>query len=689
MSRFEALGRLELAMENMKVKFSTIAFFETRTQLETLLNFQQQSGEELKYIAVTAEADFAAQIAGLSYQTVEEFYSDPDLMEMGVKNFDRVQQFCDRYDVLLREEVNDWPEAGWVSASDSLFVLKGIFDSLLHRSVNVQSVFRALRPKRIICFKFPLSTDQEVFELPQPNLFLTSRLIPHVCEVVGCEIIWVPMKIDFIDGKRSFMGRWRGVARLTRLWSFLEWGKWKITAWASWPERPIHMDSHLQGQPTLVYGGVLDDTEALRAYWKQQRLGRILDLEEVFPVPRPREGLSLALKRVWEKVKSDPELRSYFALSGVDLFPLVESRFRFFTLHTMGELISLGTVASEASQRIKEGVILICGSQGSHRVIAKAARAAGVPTMTQHYGEFFGYADWPMVEHEDLAEVDYFWCYGLGSQRHLEQPSQSAHLRSGAKRATPVAIGSPWLDTLVANQRLGERGLQNPKVAGQRTRRVMYVFGALYGDRRYFSYHMYPDIWYWHMQRDVIKTVVGCPEIHLIIKPPPRGRQPEALNPLLDWIGTNKIRNCEVIHDKMFSEVLDLADVFIIDTHGTSLLQALSTVKPVLVYIDSRWVHFDKRAMLLLCKRAIVSQTPEAFLQDIANFLKRPDWTLPLPVNDSFLRAYGTYLNDRHSVERAAQMLLKLSRQSKAPLSSLDLQYIPTSGHKGNDRASA
>jgi hypothetical protein len=665
---------------------STVAFFENQAQLGALLDYRTQSGAETSLIAVTAEADYAAEKAGLVYRTIEEFYSDVDLMERGILNFDRVQKFCDRYDILLREELSNFAEVERISCHYYTFALKGIFDSLLHRSVAVQAVFEKLLPTHVVCFDLSSLNTKEWFGLPEPTVFLASRLIPLVAHATGCQITWLSMIPFAASDKRQsqvgFTKRVQGFVGRTPLWQLLRWGKHTITTLRALLGGFGDMGSPNWKGPTLIYGAELDDAEALRAYWRRHGVGKLLSFGELFPPRRPGKANYVSLRRLWDKLGNDAELRSYFVFDGVDQFSLVESSFRFFTVYVMAELIAFAESAFRAFERVQRGVILMCGSQGTNRLVAKAAHAAGVPVVTQHYGEFFGYADWPMIEHEDLIEVDYFWCYGSGSEHHLQRPSRSAHLPLGTKRARPVAVGSPWLDELVANQRRKESGLQDRGTTSHKSRRVMYVFGALYGDRRYFSYHMYPDIWYWHLQRDVIKTCAGFPDVRLLVKPPPRGRQPEAQNPLFDWIAQNGISSCEVIHDKMFAETLDLADAFIIDTLGTALLQALATVKPVLVYVDSAWIRFDRRAMVLLRKRAIVSETREQFLSTIVHFLKQPSWTVTLPINDEFLRAHGTHLNDGQSVERAAELLVRLCEQSKVRLSVKDSEFMVTSGKR-------
>jgi len=91
------------------------------------------------------------------------------------------------------------------------------------------------------------------------------------------------------------------------------------------------------------------------------------------------------------------------------------------------------------------------------------------------------------------------------------------------------------------------------------------------------------------------------------------------------------------------------------------LLEALTTAKLIITFVDSRWVRLDPAAAALLRKRMILSASGERFLRDIAAMLSQADWSLPEPVNDEFLMEYGTYLNDGHSAERAVNLLRELA----------------------------
>ena len=113
-----------------------------------------------------------------------------------------------------------------------------------------------------------------------------------------------------------------------------------------------------------------------------------------------------------------------------------------------------------------------------------------------------------------------------------------------------------------------------------------------------------------------------------------------------------------------FRDFLHDADLFIMDHPSTTLVQALTTNKKIILYADRTFLRFDPHALELVKKRAVFSETREHFFKDMERVLGKDDWALPEPVNDEFLRGYGTYLNDGQSAERAVQTLIDLARKS-------------------------
>jgi hypothetical protein len=304
-----------------------------------------------------------------------------------------------------------------------------------------------------------------------------------------------------------------------------------------------------------------------------------------------------------------------------------------------------------------------------------------VPFVSHHYGGFIGYSLLPMHERFDLAECDYFLCGGDGAAATLACPSPLARWRDGVKRAAPVPVGSPWMDTLVESA----RG-QCPE-AGPGTRpRVMIILSALVGDNRYLGYVYPPEIGYWRFTRRLVGTLAAERDLTVVVKPPLRNRYAQLRSPLFDWLAGQDLPNVEVMEDVALKDCLNAADAFIVDSPSTPLLHVVATNKPVLAYIDGTVYRLVPLARELLARRAaLLAETESEFFDGLQRFLQRPQWSRG-PVDDAFLRQFCTYGGDGRSAERCANFLREVSEGHALGDSGL---RVPTSPEARGTRSSA
>jgi hypothetical protein len=261
-----------------------------------------------------------------------------------------------------------------------------------------------------------------------------------------------------------------------------------------------------------------------------------------------------------------------------------------------------------------------------------AARGAGVPTAVHQHGGFLGYPEVPAARIHELACSDAYLAYGEGVTRWIETQRVSVD---------PVAVGSSALDSL--------RG-----AARTDARTVVYAPTMLMGDARYFSRHIYPDIWYWRLQRIVVERCARLAPERVLVKLPPA--EP-AQSPLARWIADREFPNVDVVRDVAFADVVADAGLVVLDSPATTLLQALAAGVPVVAFADSQWMTFHADAVEQLRRTASFSTDVEAFLEEVERAIAAP----PQPDDHTFLREYGTHLDDGRSAQRAAAALETLA----------------------------
>ena len=159
-------------------------------------------------------------------------------------------------------------------------------------------------------------------------------------------------------------------------------------------------------------------------------------------------------------------------------------------------------------------------------------------------------------------------------------------------------------------------------------------------------------------------SLIFFPGIRLLYKD--FGSTNHLWNPIPDCI-RREIPNGKVILAPSLSQLVWAVDAIILDHALTALGEALLTRKRIIVYDGGQPTSelVPPESKVLLRKRAIVGDTPDEFVNQVRSFLEAGDFSEVSEPDDEFLCAYGTYLNDGRSAERAAEVILEITRASK------------------------
>jgi hypothetical protein len=185
-----------------------------------------------------------------------------------------------------------------------------------------------------------------------------------------------------------------------------------------------------------------------------------------------------------------------------------------------------------------------------------------------------------------------------------------------------------------------------------------------HGHERYLTPGLLDDdVSYLELQQRILGIFADFPQVRLVYKEFVGGDH--TYNPIPDYL-RQKLPDALVIRDIPVVSLIWAVDGIICDYPGTALLQALLTSKPVLAYIDNRLFRTFPEAQALLRKRAWLADTADEFATQARMFLANGQPSGANLTNDEFLSAYGTYLNDGRSAERAADLIVGIvdSRQA-------------------------
>ena len=639
---------------------TTMGLFATPDELQQLLVWSQHQGRPLSLVALTPAADEAATRQGLTYRTIEDCYDEDALLALGHDNFRKTEQLCAAVDSHLQACVEPATLAGF-SLQSLYYRVKIVVDALLHRTYTLKSAIELVTPQTIVA-AVPADVPADL------RLgILTMQCLPYLTQQLGIALCALPPSSS--EPNRIDTRITRSVRALSRVIGAFRrphqdrWTRWRIRH--GYGSRAIGV--------RILLTGYWSDEEVLTA-WLAQGHG-IID-RRLMRLPRHRNQAQHGIApveasvtdRLWDRLRTDQAVRDVCTIAGLDLWPLIEQSARTLLVEALGRHVSTATALARLLEKPSTSASVILGSAYltiEDVACAVVARQHGVPTVVAQHGGFVGYLEYPMLPFSELQLADYFLCYGDGVRETVERLGVD-HVRTNALRAAqPSTVGSAALDRLCTRRRV-PGPVERPRHRLRARRTILYVPTELMGDWRYFSRHIYPDIWYWRLQRAVVERCERVADVELIVKLDPRDR---LTNPLAAWARRTRVRRCRLVQTPPFAELLARADLILIDSPATTLLQALTTDQPIIVLADTRFMRLYPEAQQLLSARAIVTTNQPAFLQEIDAMLRRPVWRAPEPINDEFLCRYGTAQQDGRSAERAVHALRAIAqRQGVATL---------------------
>ena len=659
----------------------TVGFFETAVELEQLLAWSKPQSERLALIALTPEADAAAELRAVPYRTIEDCYDETDLLAQGMAQYRLAERLCVAIDRHLEAAGGaEWPRHG-VSFRHLYKHVKTILDALLHRTLTLKRALIAQAAQRVVHVLDPADTrPANPAALPRS---LCALLLPHVARQLGCQVVSLPAASHrhVQDRPRGFAAA-RAVRPLIRrlvshvdaLRRLVERRRVSASVW-----RPSGVNDALNGggsgPTTVVLTSLWSDRDVLTAW--QASGGRLVSWRALLTrsgSPEPGRGdaeVDAILSRCWEPLYRDESIRRGLIFDGVDIGPAMEPWLRQLMRDVWCRYARVAAALETALATVPNPIVL--GStfvRVEEVACVVTARRMGIPVVAYQHGGFQGYADVPMERFCDVGLPDYFLSYGSGVSEVVEQmAARDDSPRGGEGRTQPITVGSADLDRLLTTHRsfdsafgLAQDVAKAPRRVRRRGRTALYVVTTLMGDQRYFSLHMYPAIWYWRLQRQVVERLSRSADVELMIRLDPRDEVP---NPLEAWVRRQRLRSCRILRETPFAEALAMADLFIIDSPSTTLLQALTTDKPILAFADHRFMRFHPKAIALLNKRATLSTTPQDFLRDIETALRAPSWDPLTSPDDEFLHGYGTPGADGGSADRVVKALWEIARQPR------------------------
>lgn len=658
-------------IENLNCNQKALILLEHEDQVKSYMELCEELKCQKQVIALSPFAIYELDKQNVAYHVPEDHYEPQELYRLGITNYQEVEEICTIIDNTIQKACPIMEKLGIGPALFSFYHLKTIYDAVTIRLFQLSKLIEAEKPDVIFLYeseKYPFGISEKA-----PYLLFDNRESIYA-RILALDGWGVPVKIlpyisqpeDSYTQKESHQSIPNRVKKKAIGWLQLHPKLFDIaveTQNHEWHGLLNMLKGYLRtnkNMPVLLFGGGYN--------WDDSR--EDLLSAGINPIFRMQDDLkywisgsfsnkidSDATNTAWEELRIDNEFHKLFVWDNIDFFYLLEERLRFI----VEQLAPACLNAYEESEHILKNreikaVLASTFSTCIGHSVSKAAQNTNIPVVTWQHG-VLGVTYTPMPNYTDLMSSDIYFTFGKGV---VEQYAKQAECWS----AQLVPVGSTSLDKLSQKSCPTETAKLN---SGKKV--VLYITTNYYENNFYMTFSPpFSDNLFWYVQRAILEVLGHKDNYKVIVKQHPSRIHREP--PLRLYSEEKKISNCRFIRDEYaLPELLQIADVVIIDWPVTTLLQALTTSKPIFVYTGH--LHIDKEAEILLKRRAHCYSDLAEFTKALDTFLSSDSIDTQVDLNDrEFLKMYGTHLDDGKSGVRAANVLINIIKESNLDVES-------------------
>jgi len=601
------------------------------------------------------------------YKIPEDYYDSQELFQIGTCNYQKVEGICSIIDNNVQKACPIFRELSIKPAFFSLYHLKTAYDAVTSCLFQLLKMIGAEKPDVI----FAYTTNSYPFGIPEEAryLFFDNResiyahllglagwkmpvvLLPHVGQP---EEVYTRRKNHHgLSNKlKSRVTGWLQLhPELLALAVAFRKGGWRGFFNGLKVRLPVN-----ENIPVLLLGGGYnwdDCKEELRSAGVGPVFTILDNLEHWLREPSSNKVDCEDVLDTWNELQLDDEFHRLFALNGIDFFPILEERLRFLVERLPSACLKAYQETAELLKSRRIGALLArtlytCTAHAT----AQAAHNLGVPVIVWQHGSG-GYTYQLFVNYNDLMSADVYFVFGEGVVEHYGGQAR----RSGTQL---VPVGSASLDVLAQRLRLTNNNRSIRLEPGKKV--VLYVVPAFAQNTPYISLPPFSDNHCWHTQQAILDVLARYKGYQVVVKLP---SNPIGKSDLLSLYAREKLyENCQSITDECsFKDLLPLADVVVIDFPMTTLLESLTTNKPVFVVM--KHLCLFPEACRMLSRRAVCADEPLELVESLKKYLTTGIY--PADINDNtFLKSYGTHLDDGYSSERAVEEVLRVIKEKEA-----------------------
>jgi hypothetical protein len=625
----------------------TIFLLETAENVLRALEHPKAPQEVVCFVSLRPAASYELERRGITFSTRSDYFDRDEANRIGMENDRNIQWISKIFDIYLASTKN---YARICPATDCFFSIKLLYDSTLIHAAVIRKIMEKEEPHCIRIFNRHAHRDNESL-LPFINEeSIYAEILHYTDGIIQVEVLpdtvasWKDKKEENAAPAiipRSPRGWFRYLPFRDLIFNFGLIAKRK--GFQSSLQAFFHRLFHHQNMNIILFHGGYNWDDSLTCLYNCG-IKNIFRLQHIPDLPSVKKD-HLLKKKIVEFCENSPEIRKSAICGGIDLSPIIIPKLAELIDNSIRRSLTAYAATEECIQKNQINALLLSTrDMPEESAVIRAARDHNIPVISWQHGGA-GYFDLPLLMYSELKGSDIHLVFGEGVRETYEITCRN-HPQFPSPAIIPV--GSSSLDNI--KQSLKERKT-SAKI------RVLYISTVYHTNLFYHPFRTNGgdfDESLWTFQKGMLDLASSHPECEFTVKLYPSHRSRE---PLLSYITDHAITNVKlVVTENTVIELLDEADVVVLDMVTTAILQVLRTRNEVFVYTGIYAPDFA--AYSSLTKRAHTYRQDIDCIQAIGNFLNgRPPEDSVDPANTEFLQRYGTFANDQQSAKRAVEIV--------------------------------
>lgn len=642
-----------------KLNGKILITLENEEQVKDCLSWINEISGEKRIIALSPQAMYELERHNVNFKIPEDYYDSDELYQREVDNYPKVMEMCGLIDRIIKQYSNDAFKFNVNTAKFTIRHINTIYSVLTTRIFQLSKIIECEKPDLVFAYEtniYPFGRCKSapyIFFDEKESIYTRLLLLDRWSTCI--HILKYNEKIN----KKSHINNNERIEKKSMkvrnfIKSFLEIHPRMYDMVLNVQKNGFPGLSYIirkkfssgKNYPVILYGGGYNWDDSIDELLNYD-IGPIFRVPDDFIWLLKCEGINSGeMDAAWQELKENDDFRKFFLFNGIDFSSIVFDRFEFIVkqLTPVSLQVIRYTMKLIKKNNIRSIVASTFASCAGHSV-ARAAHNCGLPVITWQHGGY-GAMENHLVEYMDFMQSDIHFVFGDGVVE--------THIESAKKYGTKlISVGSSSIERLKKVESKSNVGKNKKKI-------ILYATDIYQRNNQYMtSPPPLSDILLWQTQESILKLLGTHQECNIIVKLHPSEAVMKSL--IKSYIQDKGFNNFQLIGgEKSFTEVMTLADIIIIDRPFTTILQALTTRKPIFIY--NGLVYYNKNAENLLSKRAICATKLEDLLNKLEAYLSKDEYNANVESNE-FLEMYGTTSKRGSPGERAAKELIKIMKE--------------------------